>query len=453
MLRRVIVVTIMVLIALIISVPVLGAAEKPLQGQVVVVCNWPMSILDPVHKIIKEFEDATGARVLLDLMGESAVRERLTMEFATKNPVHNVVLLDCWNSEELKDYFVPLNDFIAQKSKPVVNGLDDFNIQDFDPSYVNIMNVDGQQIGLPYYWEVAGLHYRKDLFEKYNVKVPTNIDELLEAAKKLTLDTNGDGIIDIYGIAMRSVRGEDSGLMCSGAAWSFGGTWFEGGAATAKEIREKKARPSVNSKQWIDAFTFYGNLLSNYGPPGVTSYSWPEVMRDMEEGKLAMDIDANYFVGPYNDPKISKVAGKVSLAVPPKGPGGRVNQHGFVCGLGIPKGAKDQEAAWEFIKWYTAKSTVARSIIPGMRLNPCHPALIESDEYKKAFGEIGDAMLATAAAADWEYMPRFPEISQPTFILVDAWSNVIAGIKTPEEALNEAQKEILKVMTEAGYYK
>ncbi len=37
------------------------------------------------------------------------------------------------------------------------------------------------------------LFYNEDLLKKYNVKVPSNWNELQEASKKLTLDTNGDG--------------------------------------------------------------------------------------------------------------------------------------------------------------------------------------------------------------------------------------------------------------------
>lgn len=43
------------------------------------------------------------------------------------------------------------------------------------------------------------LGYNEDLLAKAGVAVPTNYQEFLAAAKKLTLDLNGDGIIDQYG--------------------------------------------------------------------------------------------------------------------------------------------------------------------------------------------------------------------------------------------------------------
>ena len=43
------------------------------------------------------------------------------------------------------------------------------------------------------------LGYNEQLLQKAGVAVPTNYAEFLAAAKKLTLDTNGDGITDQYG--------------------------------------------------------------------------------------------------------------------------------------------------------------------------------------------------------------------------------------------------------------
>ena len=50
-------------------------------------------------------------------------------------------------------------------------------------------------------------------------------------------------------------------------------------------------------------------------------------------------------------------------------------------------------------------------------------------------------------------MPIFPESDEPTFLIGDAWSSVVAGTKAPKQALDAAQAGIMKVMTEAGYYK
>lgn len=430
-----------------------ATGKSPLEGKTVAVLVWPMSMLEPVHSWIPEFEQMTGAKVILDPMGEEQLRQRQMTEFASGNIVHNVILVDVWTIASQEKFLMPLNDLLEQRGG-AWEGLHDFDYADFDEFMSGAYSYNDSIYGIPFYWENAGLHYRKDLFDQFGVDVPSTHLEYRIAAEKLTKDLDGDGRIDVYGTAQRAVRGEDSGLMSCGAAASFGTSMFEGGYNSGPEIKAHKVKPRVDSKEWVEAFRFYGGILHDFAPPGVTSYTWTEVVRDFEEGKIAMDIDANYFVGMYNNPSASKVAGNAELALPPKGPGGHYYQHPFVCAFGIPRKAPDSEAAWEFIKWYTCKKTVGRSIEPGFRMTPCIPSLMQTATYTKMFSaEVAEKIVKTLQIADWKLMPVFPEADEPTFIIGDAWSNVVAGLKTPEDALKQAQQEILAIMVEAGYYK
>jgi len=56
------------------------------------------------------------------------------------------------------------------------------------------------------------------------------------------------------------------------------------------------------------------------------------------------------------------------------------------------------------------------------------------------------------ADAQPEYMPKIPEYVELADILGTAASEVVAGTKTAEEALNDAQKQIEQIMEDAGYY-
>ncbi len=56
--------------------------------------------------------------------------------------------------------------------------------------------------------------YRADLFEEKGLTAPTNWEEMLEAAKALTVDLDGDGTIDRYGLVMAmSYVDQDYALM------------------------------------------------------------------------------------------------------------------------------------------------------------------------------------------------------------------------------------------------
>ena len=64
----------------------------------------------------------------------------------------------------------------------------------------------------------------------------------------------------------------------------------------------------------IDAFTFYGNLAKNYGPPNSVKNSWPENVALFQQGKVAMFCDASVFKVNVEDPTQSQVVGKVGYA-------------------------------------------------------------------------------------------------------------------------------------------
>src|SRR5262249_50108430 len=82
----------------------------------------------------------------------------------------------------------------------------DYNWNDFLEKTRDAMVIEGKIVGVPIQVENASLMYRKDVFQKYNVKVPTTLEELEAAAKAL----NGKAMTDDgqpgYGIVARRKR-------------------------------------------------------------------------------------------------------------------------------------------------------------------------------------------------------------------------------------------------------
>ncbi len=121
------------------------------------------------------------------------------------------------------------------------------------------------------------LYYRKDLFQKAGLKVPTNFTELEAAARKLNSES-------VAGIASRG-KGAAAVTQLSSYVYNYGGLYLDKGTAV------------FDSKPAVDAIRFYGKLLGNYGPKGVTSMSWENIMPLFQAGKIAMWTDASVFYG------------------------------------------------------------------------------------------------------------------------------------------------------------
>ena len=93
--------------------------------------------------------------------------------------------------------------------------------------------------------------YRKDYFEQAGLdpeKPPTDLDSLLEAAKKLTRDTDGDGRADVWGLGL--YLGPERAtieLYFAPLIWHFGGDLYD--PATKRAIFASEA--GVHAVQWL----------------------------------------------------------------------------------------------------------------------------------------------------------------------------------------------------------
>lgn len=309
---------------------------------------WTKSI----EPIIPEFEKKTGIKVVFESFAEAQFRQKLSIELSARKGLVDVYMLQ--PSQDARRYSLfgwvePLNKYVTNKK--LTNP--DFDYNDFTESGIRGETIDGKLIGLPIQQSVHLLTYRKDLFEKYGVKVPTNFEELEAAAAKLTLDTDGDGKIDVYGIVN---RGQGSAAVHSVSSFlhSMGGDWLD-----------KKRRPIFDSEAGVKAFKLYGDLIRKYGPPGSINYSWQEEVTVMTQGQAAMCTDSNTFVANYEAPTQSKFAGKFGYAMFPAGPKGSIPST-FLWGLSMASDSKNKQAAWLFMQYVMSKEAMSQSTQSGV---------------------------------------------------------------------------------------
>ncbi len=108
---------------------------------------------------------------------------------------------------------------------------------------------DGVRLGIPMGVHTRVVVFRRDLFEEAGLEPenpPKNLDELVEAAKKLTRDTDGDGKTDVWGLAlyMGPLRATIE-LYFAPLLWHFGGKLYDDQtdrAVFASEAGEKAAQ-------------------------------------------------------------------------------------------------------------------------------------------------------------------------------------------------------------------
>jgi multiple sugar transport system substrate-binding protein len=294
---------------------------------------------------LKDFEALTGMKLIVEVYPEDQFRAKTSVELASGSGSIDV-FMTMPAQEGLKymraGWYQPVDEYLKDASLTAP----EYNWSDFLEVGRSAMTVEGRIIGPPIQLETNQLMYRKDVFQKYNVKVPTSLDELEAAAKAL----NGKAMTDDgqpgFGFVARGKRAAATSIF-SGYLHAMGAIWMT-----------PSREPAFNSEDGIKAFELYGRLLKQYGPPGSENNHWYEASAIMGQGKAAMYTEFDSISAFVEDPEKSKVKGKMGYVMFPKGPGGKPGTMATVWGLGIPKNSKNSKAGWLFLQWATSKAQV-----------------------------------------------------------------------------------------------
>ncbi len=237
----------------------------------------------------------------------------------------------------------------------------------FYPVTLQAYKLDDGYYGMPRDFQTIVLFYNKDMFDKAGIAYPNSnwtYDDLRTAAKSLTLDKNGDGTIEQWGLWTDLW---DMELFWSEAIWSWGGEVINGDH-TKTLLGEPAAR---------DAWQFAYDMM-------FTDKSMPDANTSGQYGGdlFQAGIAAMTTIGHWAVPGYATTEFKWDVAPMPTSPtGGRVtsvNSAGFVAA----KASKNPDAAWEFIKYCLSEAGQKRLTELGLAI-PVLKSVAESPVFLK----------------------------------------------------------------------
>jgi len=149
--------------------------------------------------------------------------------------------------------------------------------QGYFESVLNPYFHHGHYWGVPIWHIPFALIYRPSYFKNYlgTTEPPKNWKELLDYARKLTVDKDGDGRTDIYGIGI--VAGKT--LCTAEQIWAFL-------AQTGTTLFDPDGTVSFYSPEAVRALQMYKDLFK-YAPPAATGWAWGELEMNFPAGTLA----------------------------------------------------------------------------------------------------------------------------------------------------------------------
>ncbi|HQJ23423.1 MAG TPA: extracellular solute-binding protein, partial [Rectinema sp.] len=125
---------------------------------------------------------------------------------------------------------------------------------------------------MPWNTQTLYVYYRPSLLKKAGISVPKTYAEFLEACKKLTMDTNGDGKTDVYGFGMRGAKGGQEPW--GSFIWARGGNFDD-----------------MTTPQAVQGMQDFIDLYKNgYAPLTAPMDGFNEIIANFKSGKTAMTI-------------------------------------------------------------------------------------------------------------------------------------------------------------------
>ena len=282
------------------------------------------------------FTKKTGIKVNYTVLPENELRDKVTQDVASGAGQYDVVTLGMYDIANWggTGKVKALDSYVAKDSA--------WDKADVFPAMIKgLSGKDGKLYAAPFYGESSMLMYRKDLADKAGVKIPEHPtwQQVAAAAAKMNDPKNG-----VAGICLRGLPGwGEQFAPLTTVVNTFGGTWFT-----------KDWQAKVNDKPFVDAVSFYVDLLKKSGQKGAAQSGFTECDNAMAQGKAAMWYDATSATGSIEKTGFSNFVGKFGYAYAPTV---KTKASGWLWAwaFAIEGSSKQADNAWKFISWATSK--------------------------------------------------------------------------------------------------
>jgi len=394
--------------------------------------------VDAFDKIDQDFENITGAKVVVDSYSYDDVHQKEVLMGNSKSDSYDVVVLDSpWVGEfQQGGYVENLKPYIDKDAKIV-------QWEDFVPSFIDVAKWKESIVGIPFGAYFVMFNYRTDLFQQAGLQPPKTVEDFQNDAKIFTNNPKFPGLV---GTALNNQRGAAVGQAFFEYIFNFGGKPFESTYPGSPD-QYGDMTPLFDSPQGIAVVKFFKDMM-RYEPPGALNIAWDERANAFAANRIAMVAEWSVREPIYADPNRSRVVGKFATeifphkegvkSVPPLG--------GWV--MGINTYTKQKDLAWDYIKWFTSQETHKKFVLlggPPSRLSTMQdPEVLEKVPWAKTIYETQSLTFA-------DCRPRIPE----SFRIIDTVglhvSEALEGQVSIEAAMQKTSQEIGELLKQAGY--
>ncbi|MFF2480024.1 extracellular solute-binding protein [Paenibacillus sp. NPDC058071] len=309
----------------------------------------------------------------------------------------------------------------------VTSKLKDEDRKDIFGGALSAMEYDGKLYGMPWLNDVKYLFYNKEMLEQAGItKVPGTWEEVAAASKTL----KEKGIVE-YPLVWSWKQAE--ALICDFTLLtaSFGGKFVDGEKVTIDDPANVKALEFMKA-------TMKDGLTN----PSSAEYLEEDVRAIFSSGKAAFALNWAYMLGLANeDPRESKVVGKVGIAPIPGTAGAKGATVNGGMGLAISKESKHADEAWQYIQYLSSKEFQKKHTADAP---PVWKSLFEDQEAVSANPELLEvSKVQYESIANRAQVPWYGHFSTKLQVSIH---EALFDKKSPQEALGELNAAMLEIV-------
>jgi multiple sugar transport system substrate-binding protein len=458
---------------------------KPYKGTTINVMVLKATVGDGLKYHVPHWEEETGGKVNVAEVPIETLHTQIFSDLSSGLGKYDAYMTGCWY---YGDFFVPKTPYIIELDKFLVDPKHSYwDPNQWIPSMRKLYEWEGKLYGVLFDGDAQALYYRKDVFTnkdtqakfkaKFNYDLPDppkTMKELHDVADFFTgWDWNGDGGKN-WGISLHAKVNEQGFFhfltLSAPFVISPDNKYYFFNPETMK--------PLINSDGHLRALEDYVKFLAN-GPPEEISWTLGQGWNTFLDGHSAMEPTWGDLPTLAQDPKTSKVQGKIGAAALPGTTEAfnpitgqwktyDLNQVGNTNGgtwhCVISQKSKNQEATYDFLAFMANKKNAFfncsngwTGVQPGMKFQYLPPVGTSSLAEWKAQGwndldtaEYLKAYYAVLSAPVQQEYLRIPGTAEYWHELDVNVSAVLGGQMKPKEALDATAAAWEKITNRYG---
>ena len=414
------------------SAPATSAPAATVSGPVTIhVLTMDQAGLKPaeIDQIVKDFEAANpDITVVMEYLGYDYVHDKIVTGMAAKPPAYDAAMIDViWPDEFIKaGYLLDVTDRVTPDMKT-----------NMFPASWNGVTRNGKIYGMPWLMDVKYFMYNKDMLQKAGISAPPKTwEELVTQAKTI----KDKGLAEFPVIWSWNQK---EGVVCDFTVLLFG----NGGS-----FLDANGKPAFNNAKGVEVLTWMKQTLDDgLSNPSSISSDEPAVEADFLAGKSAFAVNWLFQYSDSNDATKSKIVGQAAFAPMP------VFAAGAAAGIkgssvdgsssfAVMATTPYPDQTWKFLTYIASNEVQIKysaEMLPVWQNDFQGDALAKLEAAAATNPVTVPAFLGQFPFANER--PTVPYYNEASAALQLAIQEALTGVKTPQQALDEAAATWVKL--------